>query len=233
MSKLLTHVHSQLVRLRALLRALGRKRLVILIGALLVLLALVAVANHLKTTTPAHHDVIGRAPAPVNQTAVLTASLSAIQVKLSEVQQRLSQPASSTINAQVKTTLAGVMSNLSQLQTSNQQHYQALHQQVGELASTIASNQHDTVKQLTAIEKLNRHQTCLSADHLPFTVRAIDWINGQAVVSVAYNHSVVPLETHLTLAGWQLTHSDYEHQTAQFTNAKGVCAAVQLQGDFA
>lgn len=234
MSKLLPQLKSRLARLRERVCALGLRRGVLVLLAVLVLMGLMVFAHQVKSHTASQSKVATpEALPPVNQTAVLTASLNAIQATLAQVQQRLSQPATPALNASIKTTLAGVTASLSHLQASNQQHYQALSQQVGKLASTVASNQHATVKQLTTLEKLNSHQTCLSADHLPFTVRSIDWINGQAVVSVQYNHSVVPLEQHFSLAGWQLKHSDYEQQTAQFTNTQGVCAAVQLKGGFA
>ena len=57
----------------------------------------------------------------------------------------------------------------------------------------------------------------LNPSQLPFKVVSIDAIQGRAVVSVAYNHTILPLEKDTSLAGWRLTQANFTEQSAVFS----------------
>lgn len=64
----------------------------------------------------------------------------------------------------------------------------------------------------------HQHHKQLSPKQLPFTVKAIDNIQRSDVVTVQYNHHVIPLDESDALAGWRLKHADSSHQKAKFIN---------------
>lgn len=74
-------------------------------------------------------------------------------------------------------------------------------------------------KSLSQLLAKNKHHKRLSAKQLPFTTKAIDNIQRSDVVTVQYNHHIIPLEEGDALANWRLKHADSAHQKAKFINS--------------
>lgn len=174
-----------------------------------------------------------------NQSASTTAGspginddLTDLQAKLANIEKMLSSHRSVVNIDKVRADIHSLNQEITQIEQDNKAQYSALRSQITSLSSQLGSYQKTTTSKLDEIEAVKNKVKCLSSSHLPFTVQSIDMVNGRNVVSVLYANMVSPLENDFTLAGWKLSSSDYEHQTARFVNRKGVCASVNLNGNF-
>lgn len=158
--------------------------------------------------------------------------LTDLQAKLANIEKMLSSHHSVVNIDKVRADIHSLNQEITQIEQDNKAQYSALRSQIASLSSQLESYQKTTANKLDEIEAIKNKVKCLSSSHLPFTVQSIDMVNGRNVVSVLYANMVSPLENDFTLAGWKLSSSDYEHQTARFVNRKGVCASVNLNGSF-
>ncbi len=158
--------------------------------------------------------------------------LTDLQAKLANIEKMLSSHRSVVNIDKVRADIHSLNQEITQIEQDNKAQYSALRSQITSLSSQLGSYQKTTTSKLDEIEAVKNKVKCLSSSHLPFTVQSIDMVNGRNVVSVLYANMVSPLENDFTLAGWKLSSSDYEHQTARFVNRKGVCASVNLNGNF-
>lgn len=157
--------------------------------------------------------------------------LTDLQAKLTNIEKMLSSRRSVVNIDKVRADIHSLNQGITQIAQDNKAQYSALRSQITNLSSQLGTYQKTTTSKLNQIEAVKNKVKCLSSSHLPFTVQSIDMVNGRHVVSVLYANMVSPLENDFTLAGWKLTFSDYEHQTARFVNRKGVCASVNLNGN--
>lgn len=158
--------------------------------------------------------------------------LSDLQAKLANIETMLSSRRSVVNIDKVRNDIHELTQEITLIERENKTQYSALRSQISLLSSQLGSYQKTTSDKLDEIEAVKNKVKCLNASHLPFTVQSIDMVNGRNVVSVLYAKMVSPLENDFTLAGWKLTTSDYEHQTARFVNREGVCAGVNLTSNF-
>ena len=159
-------------------------------------------------------------------------NLTDLQAKLANIEKMLSSRRSVVNIDKVRTDIHSLNQEITQIEQDNKAQYSALHSQITSLSLRLGSYQKITTNKLDEIEAVHKKMKCLSGSYLPFVVQSIDMVNGRNVVSVLYANMVSPLENNFTLAGWKLTSSDYEHQTARFMNRKKVCASVNLNGNF-
>ena len=178
-------------------------------------------ANQSESTTPGSSESHG-----------INDDLTDLQAKLASIEKMLSSHRSVVNIDQVRADIHSLNQEITQIVQDNKAQYSALRSQITSLSSQLGSYQKTTTSKLDEIEAVKNKVKCLSSSHLPFTVQSIDMVNGRNVVSVLYANMVSPLENDFTLAGWKLSSSYYEHQTARFVNRKGVCASVNLNGNF-
>lgn len=207
---------------------------------LLIIIAAIFSGHHHKSTLPVasnktpmkEANIIAKSVPTPSVTGGVNDDLTDLQAKLANIEKMLSSRRSVVNIDKVRTDIHSLNQEITQIEQDNKAQYSALRSQITSLSSQLGSYQKTTTSKLDEIEAVKNKVKCLSASHLPFTVQSIDMVNGRNVVSVLYANMVSPLENDFTLAGWKLKSSDYEHQTARFVNRKGVCASVNLNGNF-
>jgi hypothetical protein len=158
--------------------------------------------------------------------------LTDVQTKLSDIKNLVSDKNNQNDINNIKVALENLNTQIGTIINEDKANQLAMEQKFTALSTQLVTMQKETNKNFANLEAIDQHKKCYPASKLPFTVRSIDFINGRAVVSVAYDNSVVPLEKNFALAGWKLSSADYQTQTAVFVDPKGICAQSNLNNNF-
>jgi hypothetical protein len=165
-------------------------------------------------------------------TEKVNSGLSDLQAKLANIEVKLSGKHSVVNVDKVRRELHSLGEVVSKIERLNQSQYSSLNTHINDLTVMIAKYQKLTAKKLNEIESVKKGIKCLSSSDLPFRIESVDIVNGHNVVAVMYDKMISPLERGFALAGWKLKSSNYEQQEVVFVNKSGMCARVNLNGDF-
>ncbi len=198
-----------------------RQRIALMVGVSVILVMLLSLAflpakaKHAPAKRALKATVLPAQPAPpaVGQT------LNGIELKLARIEQRLNQVTGNESSPSDQPWQA-VQQQVSQGITASQQASQQQQNQLAQLHQQVAALQ-QSVALLTA--KQHPHQQ-LTPDHLPFQVTAIDNIQESNVVTLRYDHQLLPLDVGDTLAGWTLLSANSTNQSAQFQRGESYVA---------
>ncbi len=213
-------------------QVLKRKKASIIVAVVvlaLIVMSIVAKAHRTAAPTSLKHSAVHQKQASATATtphqkahAVAAGNsvgeqLNDISIKLANIEQKLSSGKGDINISDIKTSLASLGAQVSQLADHSNQ---LISQEIKQSASKTQSQLGAIKKELTSMNasKTQRHK--VSAADLPFAVVSIDNIQQSEIVTVNYAHHTIPLEVGQSLAGWRLMSANSANQKAEFSNKK-------------
>lgn len=148
-----------------------------------------------------------------------------ISEKLANIEQNLSEKSAYVDLDQVKHSLVSLQTQVNQLADhSNQIITQEIKLSTEQLEGQLATIK----KELQVITSTKRHHKMLRPSNLPFHVLSIDNIQQSEVVTVDFDHKIVPIDIGDSIAGWTLATASNVDQKAEFKNANDDYVLINL-----